>query len=251
MLVYDKNERKKRDFEIKKELILNNYYHLYKKCKWVLHKINSDLNAYMNKVELSQKIGIFIDNETKNKEIENIKSYNINYYHNGNLINLNYETAYACMDLFFNEEEQRNCYNLSKSEELKKRRAFKRIQWLCDNYQCVFLTITFNPTYYKKWNDNVKQKMVERYLKANANFYVANIDFGKKNERLHYHCVCPVGLDYTQWHQYGTIKGIKIYSDDQKALTKYILKLTNHATKGTTKQMRTIYSKALKERFKG
>lgn len=109
----------------------------------------------------------------------------------------------------------------------------------------VFLTLTFRDDVLTSTSENTRHAYVKRFLKDINVPYVANIDYGAKNEREHYHAlVQSVRIDYSKW-KYGAINGQKIHDIKKsvKALPKYINKLANHAIKKTTKQNRIIYSR--------
>jgi hypothetical protein len=115
---------------------------------------------------------------------------------------------------------------------------------LSDN--ALFLTLTFNSDTIARTTNPTRRRYVSRYLKSQSAFYIANIDFGARNGREHYHAVI-VGqnIDYKAWHKFGAIKGLKIAPtrNDTARVSKYVAKLTNHAIKETTKQFRLIYSR--------
>ena len=115
---------------------------------------------------------------------------------------------------------------------------------LSDN--ALFLTLTFNSDTIARTTIPTRRRYVARYLKSQSAFYIANIDFGARNGREHYHAVV-VGqsIDYKAWHSLGAIKGLKIAPtrNDTTRVSKYVAKLTNHAIKETTKQFRLIYSR--------
>jgi hypothetical protein len=115
---------------------------------------------------------------------------------------------------------------------------------LSDN--ALFLTLTFNSDTIAKTTNLTRRRYVARYLKSQSAFYIANIDFGARNGREHYHAVI-VGqsIDYKAWHSLGAIKGLKIAPtrNDTTRVSKYVAKLSNHAIKQTTKQFRLIYSR--------
>lgn len=112
---------------------------------------------------------------------------------------------------------------------------------------CSFLTLTFTDDVLQSTSIDTRRRYVSRFLKSISSEYVANIDFGKKNDREHYHAVV-VGqdLDLTGWDKYGfsNAKKITVSDSSNSKLSKYINKLANHATKDTTKQIKIIYSTA-------
>lgn len=112
---------------------------------------------------------------------------------------------------------------------------------------CSFLTLTFTDDVLASTSEDTRRRYVARFLKSISQNYVGNIDYGKLNEREHYHAIVEGDqLDLSSW-TYGFTKCIKVgYSDiitDTARLSKYINKLSNHATKKTTKGKKIIYSR--------
>ena len=78
--------------------------------------------------------------------------------------------------------------------------------------------------------------------------YVANIDYGSKNKREHYHALINCDkVDFKSWRKYGNINAKRVRNkdieSDKTKLSKYIAKLSNHAIKETTKRSCLIYSR--------
>lgn len=96
-----------------------------------------------------------------------------------------------------------------------------------------FLTFTFNNDYLNSSTKDSRHLFIRRLLKKHCNSYIANIDYGKKNEREHYHAVVSIDtlFDVLLYKKYGTINFLKIYSKNEVKLSKYLFKLTYHAIK--------------------
>lgn len=124
-------------------------------------------------------------------------------------------------------------------------RASNRIELLISNFETLFLTLTFNDKTIEATTEETRRKYVSLYLKSVSPHYVANIDYGKQNGREHYHAiVVGTDIDYSTWHKYGAIKGIKIKkASNPLQLSKYINKLSLHACKSTTRAKKLIYSR--------
>lgn len=123
-------------------------------------------------------------------------------------------------------------------------RLKKRVCKLLSKGQCLFLTLTFTDSVLSSTSDKTRRVYVTRVLKEFSQYYVANVDFGAKNGREHYHAIVVAdSIDYDKW-TYGAINGKKIrQTSEPKVLARYISKLTNHAIKETTKRNVLIYSK--------
>lgn len=112
----------------------------------------------------------------------------------------------------------------------------------------VFLTLTFTNETLSGTTAETRRKYVRRYLKSQSDVYVANIDFGGKNGREHYHALVCGDVDFKPWHGFGAIKGEKVMASDLDLTrtSKYIAKLSKHAIKKTAgKGVRIIYSRTV------
>lgn len=108
----------------------------------------------------------------------------------------------------------------------------------------LFLTFTFTDDVLNSTSSATRKTYVVRFLKSFGVKFVANVDFGSKNGREHYHAILQMPkINLTQW-KYGALNGktVRNSTDDVK-LAKYISKLTNHAIKETTKRHAIIYSR--------
>ena len=144
----------------------------------------------------------------------------------------------------FNLEDWQEAHRINKASYARIQRLKKRIASMLKNGECLFLTLTFTDEVLAKTTEDTRRQAVRRYLKSFGVPYVANIDFGKKNGREHYHAVIRTDhVDYSAY-TYGAINGEKIHSvEDYVKLSKYVAKLTNHAIKQTNKRQVIIYSK--------
>lgn len=148
------------------------------------------------------------------------------------------------------EAEKVNCASYKRTKRLKD-----RIDYILQNKDAKFLTLTFTDEILESTTSETRRRYITRFLKSQCSLYVANIDFGGKNGREHYHAVViPLnakidGKDYREkcgsidfknvWHKSNE----ETMENSSKRLSKYVNKLTNHAIKETTKQNRIIYSK--------
>lgn len=124
------------------------------------------------------------------------------------------------------------------------KRLKRKIANMLENGNCIFLTFTFTDEVLQKTNADSRRQKVRRFLSQYNCDYVANIDFGRKNGREHYHALIQTDkVDYNAY-DYGALNGEKVRSiNDFVKLAKYISKLTNHAIKDTAKGSRMIYNR--------
>lgn len=129
-------------------------------------------------------------------------------------------------------------------------RIKKRLLFLLVRYEYIwFCTFTFNDKYIIK-TERTKRDLIKSVLNTYDFKYILNIDYGKQNQRQHFHCILATNTnidvnDYFQKFYSGGFclsiqckKGVK----DFKRLTKYINKLVNHCIKSTTNRQRIVYN---------
>lgn len=151
--------------------------------------------------------------------------------------------------------------NSSRYQRLKRFRKY--VSWCLntDGY-CLFVTLTFDDDMLKTSSKYRKDK-VTAFLKSCSPYYLANIDFGSKTDREHYHAILyfPYEKEYQcflsrckrnkqgafnceEWKALNEFIICRSNDDDVTRLSKYINKLSNHAFKDSTKTSRyhAIYS---------
>ena len=138
-------------------------------------------------------------------------------------------------------------YCLNQSRYKRKQRVQSRIFNMIMSGSS-FLTLTFSPKVLETTNEETRRQYVRRWLKEFAKDYVANIDYGGKRGREHYHAVVKCSPDDvpSSWRGgFMNAKAIRKDTGDIEAISKYIAKLTNHALKESAQLKRIIYSKKL------
>lgn len=155
----------------------------------------------------------------------------------------------------FSEEEIQEAVKVNDAGYKRTKRLKDKISKYLENENAIFLTLTFKPDVLENTTPQTRRDYVRKFLKSQCKYYVANIDFGKLNEREHYHAVVvPLnekidGKSYRE--KCGSIDFEKVwhkvdendYQNTAKRLSKYVNKLTNHAVKETTRQNRILYSR--------
>lgn len=139
-------------------------------------------------------------------------------------------------------------YRLIDASRQRNKRLYVRVKRMILSGKALFITLTFNDSTLESTNEETRKQYVRKYLKAYCSEYVANIDFGAKKQREHYHAVVVPKLDKldpTPWHDYGANKIERVYNvEDYQKVAKYVNKLTNHALKDNGFYKRLIYSRA-------
>lgn len=140
------------------------------------------------------------------------------------------------------------CYKINEASWKRTQRLRKRIEDMLVSGPCLFLTLTFSDDTLSSTNEKQRRVAVSRYLKQYNCKYVANIDFGTKNHREHYHAVIGCErVNFDTWKKYGSLDieriRLKNMDCDKYKLSKYICKLSNHAIKETTRRCSLLYSR--------
>lgn len=193
--------------------------------------------------------------------------------------NMDYDTAMKTrcflLEKYPREYAEAEKINLARYKRVARLR--KRINAILHNSEYVqFITLTFNDDTLAKTSPETRRKYVQRYLTELGCDYVGNIDFGAKNGREHYHAVIADIGDREKWEKYGFYSALfvkagnerlkkvpkryqaltedeienRMQEDNEKALAKYVAKLTNHAIKETTKRSCILYPKKAKRKQK-
>lgn len=127
-----------------------------------------------------------------------------------------------------------------------KRRFIYMINKKARSYFCTF---TFD-NHYIDLSDRTKRDLIKKCLNAFDNncLYILNVDYGKKTEREHYHCIVSTDLPDLEeflilaYPCFTSVKEINILSDDVIRVSKYLNKLSNHCIKSTTRNKRIVYN---------
>lgn len=181
--------------------------------------------------------------------------YVLNYFDRANLI---YGYMHNKYGLTF--EEIKIIDNITKAyyKRLKRCRDYIKFMFGCGDVY--FLTLTFRDDILNNTKESTRRTYVQRFLNKYFYYYCANIDYGEKNEREHYHAIAcvPWWLEIKNTREYVknalvndwlAVAGGNRFektgkkTKDFKKLSSYINKFTNHAFKKTTKGKRLIYSR--------
>jgi len=127
-------------------------------------------------------------------------------------------------------------------------RVKKKVNQILQYENKYFITFTLKDKYLTRDKKYLMRKIKEAL--SQASLYIANEDYGSKHGRLHFHALASFNfqIDYTTqdnfvnkiW-KYGNIDYLKVYDNNDTAITKYLTKLTNHAIKKTAGKI--IYSR--------
>lgn len=124
-----------------------------------------------------------------------------------------------------------------KARLQRKRRIANYIKGMFLSYEpqkLFFLTITFHDDAFKA-SAKTRHTNVQRYLNSLCLDYMANLDYGTKKKREHYHAVIATDKDIFEYSiPHAHIHYKRITSRNSNRLAKYLSKLSNHAQKLTS-----------------
>lgn len=143
------------------------------------------------------------------------------------------------------------CRKITKARFERVKRCKLRIKGIVFDGDAIFLTLTFKPEVLENTSLQTRRKYVTRLLKRYCSKYVANIDWGKKNDREHYHAIVECDSENAEklkkaWGNkcgFADFRKVGSKEDDLAKTTKYINKLSAHCYKDTTHMHRVIYSR--------
>ena len=146
-------------------------------------------------------------------------------------------------------EENKEYERILKARYNKCSRIKKRFMYLLTRFDFIwFCTFTFSNDYINKCT-RTKRDLIKSVINTHDFKYILNIDYGKKTEREHYHCIIAtnINFDVNQYFQsnypcYCLAIPCKKGKNDFVRVTKYINKLVNHCLKATTKRQRILYN---------
>ena len=174
------------------------------------------------------------------------KGYDIDYLLKISEYNrLKYESFKNGLVFEINDEYER----ILKARYNKVARIKRRLIYLFSRYNYIwFCTFTFNDNYINK-SSRTKRDLIKRCISQSDFKYILNIDYGKRTEREHYHCILATNKDInindlfqSQYPSFSLSILCKNGLNDFKRLSKYINKLVNHCVKATTKKQRIVYN---------
>lgn len=148
----------------------------------------------------------------------------------------------------FHDDHSKVMKDIEKRKRTK-RRVNKYLHELCEMYSdstIYFVTLTFDDNSLNSQSERTRHRYATWFLNKVSRAYIANVDYGSKKQREHYHAVCVFRHEYEspqqvklEWdHGFSHIKPCGIQDNDHEnknkyRISSYILKLTNHAGKIT------------------
>jgi len=158
---------------------------------------------------------------------------------------LDYKTAVNIKDSFMSvlpSIYKRAC-QIARNRRSKIKRLIRFTSKLFKRYKYVyFITYSFSDKDLSLTSKYRKRK-VSDFLKTISNEFAMNIDFGDINNREHYHATIGTNIEinYKDFSENIDFRKVKNNGDDIEKLSKYILKLSLHGTKSSTRNNRITY----------
>lgn len=140
---------------------------------------------------------------------------------------------------FYGQEFFEIARNFAMGQRKRAQRCKTRTGEFVEGGHAWFLTLTFRDEVLDGTSQKTRRVYVSRFLKSISSRYVANIDFGRENEREHYHAIVESEEkpNLEAWQKsYGFTDCKRVRSTDKDVLrtAKYTAKLSLHALKAST-----------------
>jgi hypothetical protein len=238
----------KANYQLKKEVLENGCCNSLRKqslSQWKINQLKSDYDFMLNGLRLFG-------------EMENIK-YNDLIETQAKIEKSQEFYIKASEDLRqYSNEEIEEATKVNNASYKRQNRLQKKALQIIKTDSAIFLTLTFSDKVFTEMSKETRKQKITRFLKKTCKSYIANIDYGGKNGREHYHAlVVPISdkidqATYRKMFYDSTIDFERVIISNSKnhdiestskKVSKYVSKLTNHAIKETTGQNRIIYSK--------
>lgn len=145
-------------------------------------------------------------------------------------------------------------FRIWKSNKDRKARLKERVSKIVRSKRAIFLTLTFNNEFLsRETSEETRRRYIRRFLKEQCEQYVANVDYGDKRNREHYHAiVIPKGARVSFAPYCAFFDGSRVFAENvrvsensENCISLYISKLTNHALKESGRYKRLIFSRGL------
>lgn len=161
-------------------------------------------------------------------------------------VEMDFNTALEVWWFYKYSDDFNDCLKIIHADNTRYNRLLKRIKWFMDMGTCLFFTLTFTDHVLESTEEETRRKYVRRFLKNHSSMYLANIDYGSKSGREHYHgvivCSDPSIIDNWQYG-YSNAQIISDRKDDKERISKYMLKIANHFVKSSVRRNYVIYSR--------
>lgn len=143
-------------------------------------------------------------------------------------------------------------FRIWSSNKKRKQRLKVRVSDIVKSNKAIFLTLTFNDKFFtRSTSETTRRRYISRFLKEQCERYVANVDYGEKNGREHYHAIVVPKNDIIDYKPYLSFfdkscifaERVDTKESSETNIALYISKLTNHALKTSGRYKRLIYSR--------
>lgn len=159
---------------------------------------------------------------------------------------LTYKDAESILTFEKNSSFFKDCMRIIHAQNKRYNNLLKRIIYYMNSGSCYFITLTFRNDVLDNVSELTRRKYVRRFLKSLDACYICNIDFGDQTEREHYHGVVLIDDPelIKKWsYGWSDFRKIRDNKQDLNRISNYILKITNHFVKESTKKNYCIYSR--------
>lgn len=164
---------------------------------------------------------------------------------------MDYKTAqstfYALVRIY-GKDTVDNLFNRAHLDSKIISRLRSRIELMLNLGECIFLTFTFTDRSLAVYSTDYLRLCVKRFLNLYSSLYIANVDYGKENGRIHFHAIALASHVHLKSWKFGALNAERIHtSEDSLCLARYVGKLANHSVKESTRREFIMYSRGFVE----
>lgn len=166
-------------------------------------------------------------------------------YESGKTI-LTFEQSCGFLEFLKYDSEFNDSMKIIHADNRRYNRLLQRVIFFMNMGTCLFLTLTFTDDVLASTSEDSRRQYVRKFLKKYSNCFIANIDYGSKTDREHYHAfiLYPDVKIVEDWkYGFSNAQIIRDSKSDLERITRYILKIANHFVKSTVKRNYAIYSR--------
>lgn len=164
---------------------------------------------------------------------------------------MEYSTAQAtlnCLVHMYGQDTIDKLFKRAHADSNIISRLRSRIELMLNLGDCIFLTFTFTDRSLAVYSTDYLRLCVKRFLNVYSSLYIANVDYGKENGRIHFHAVVLASHVHLKSWKFGALNAQRIHTtEDSLCLARYIGKLANHSVKESTRRESIMYSRGFVE----
>ena len=129
-------------------------------------------------------------------------------------------------------------YSLTNLKYKRNSRIYKRVKNIIESENAIFYTLTIKDEYLNKTSIETLRRYAKKWCSKYLSSYLGNVDYGDEEKytgRAHFHIIgnYKIKPNHESW-KYGNMDFQRVHTPNSKAISHYIIKLSEHAVKDKT-----------------